>query len=663
MNTKKSLTVASISLLLIIILISYSSCKKDESTPPTPIEDKTMDELVIPEGFTFETCKEVVIQFQDQLKAGGSARYDVFLHSVQVFEDTVHYINESGEEVIDTISRYDETNDLIARKVTETGFFELLVTVPTYITELYVIKNELGVFTSSIVQINNKSGMFKSGFKNLNDDPVDQLYGVNREGDLFTINPETGESVIIDQLLTGSYACAVDYINKKLYTIGSSRPYPLHKYDLVTQEFEFITNLRMGGPRLDYNHNDGLLYFSSRDKFYSIDPNTGDVLTQKKIHHLGKKDGGDLKIDADGKWYIATLDGVYWLEFKTKKIHAHRISEHHLPFKPTSMTIDSNGELWLATDSHQGRLVVMDKNSGEWEYRFPQFTHAIDDLSSSPLEETTVIEDDIDGDGVIDYYDEYPNDPDRAYNTYTPSVFGISSLAFEDLWPTKGDYDFNDLLINYRYVSVMNAQDKVVELRADFTVEHIGASFSNGFGFELPFHPGLITSVTGYNITSGLVNINAKGLEVGHDIDKAVIIVFDNAQANIYLTLSLLIEFDEPLEPSLVGVPPFNPFIFTNGDRGREIHLINMPPTDLANLAFFGTGDDNSIPEEGKYYRTANKLPWAINMMHGFVVPLEGKQINQAYTKFNEWAESGGDSYSDWYKDNPGYRDEGFLKN
>jgi len=622
-----------------------------------------MEELVIPENFTFETCKEVVIQFQDQLKAGGSARYDVFLHSGQVFNDTITYIDEGGEEVTDIINKYDNTNDLIASKVSETGLFELIVNVPTYITELYVIKNELGSFTSEVIQINSKSAMFKSGFKNTDDDPVDVLYGVNGAGNLFTINPVTGESVIIDQLMMGSYTCAIDHINEKLYTVGRSRPYPLYRYDLVTQEFDLITNLGMGGPRLEYNINDGLLYFSTGNRFYSIDPITGDVLTQHKIENLDNKRGGDIKVDSDGKWYICTFGGLYWLEFKTNKIYAHKISADNLPFTPTSMTIDSNGELWLADNSGHGQLAIMDKITGGWEYRFPQFNHAIHDLSTFPLDESTIIEDDTDGDGIIDYYDDYPEDPDKAYNTYTPSIYGVGSLSFEDLWPTKGDYDFNDLLVKYKYISVMNAQDKVVELRGEFTVEHIGASYSNGFGFELPFHPGLITSVTGYNITSGIVNINAKGLENGHDADKSVVILFDNAQANIYTTLNLVIELDEPLEPSLVGVPPFNPFIFVNGDRGREIHLVNMPPTDLANLAFFGTEDDNSIPEEGKYYRTANKLPWAINMMHGFVVPLEGKQINQAYTKFNEWAESGGDSYSDWYKDNPGYRDEGFLKN
>ncbi len=646
---------------IVLVLFVFTSCKKDDAQEST-VEEKTLDELVIPEGFTFETCTEVTVQFQDQLKSGGSARYDIFLHSGQVFNDTITYTDESGEEITEIVLNYDEANDLIATKVTETGLFEIIVSIPNYVTELFVIKNEMGVFTSEYIQINGKSASFTSKYKNTNDDPADILYGVNGGGDLFTINPVTGESVIVDQLIMGSYTCAVDYINNKLYTIGKNSPYPLYEYDIETKVFTLVKNLGMGGPRLEYNHNDGLLYFSTANKFYSIDPNTGNVLTQKSIEDLDNTQGGDIKIDDDGKWYIATFGGLYWLEFKNDRIIAHKISADNLPFTPTSMTIDSNGELWLADNGGQARLIVMDKVTGGWEYRFPKFNHAINDLSTFPLDINTIPQTDTDADGIIDYYDEYPNDSQKAYNTYTPSLYGVGSLIFEDKWPLKGDYDFNDLVIYYNFIAVMNSQDKVVELRGEFKVEHVGASFSNGFGLELPFNQGFVASVSGYNITAGLVNINQKGLEEGHAADKAVIILFDDANANKYQTLNLVVELTEPLEPSLVGVAPFNPFVFADSDRGREIHLINLPPTDLADNSFFQTQDDASNPDQGQYYRTVNRLPWAINMMHGFIVPIEGKAVNMGYNKFNEWAESGGAVYSDWYKNNPGYRNPVNLK-
>ncbi len=645
-------------LLIVLLMLATVSCKKNESTE-TPVAAKDINDLVIPENFEFETTKEVTIHFQDQLKAGSAARYDVFLHSDRVFADTVMYVDDEGNQVIDTIQNFDNSNDLIAQKVSETGLFDLIVSIPAYITELYVIKNEYGIFSSQTIQVNGKSAAFDGGYKNGQDDPQDIFYGVKTNGDLFTINPATGEFVVIDDLPKGSEACAIDSKNRKLYFIGHSNPYPLYSYDIDTKVSTLIKNLRIKAQGLAFNEEDGLLYLSYRNMFYAIDTQSGDVLSQKNISGLSNQsNGGDITRAANGKWYLACNSGVYWLEFKAERVYAHSINDD-LPFNPSGMIVDSNDDLWISRKGNSSKFIKMNKSNGNFEYVFNDFNHPIDDLAVLPLEIAPIVDDDADDDGIIDYYDEYPTDPQRAYNTYTPSILGRGSLSFEDRWPSKGDYDFNDLLVYYHFTTVMNANDKVVEIKCKFSVEYVGATYKNGFGLELPFSSGLISGVTGYNITSGLVNLNAQGVENGQE--KAVIIVFDKAQDNLYSTLNLLISFEEPLEPSLVGTPPFNPFLFVDEDRSREVHLINFAPTDLASYSFFGTYDDNSVPAQGKFYRTANKLPWVINMLDGFVVPIEGTQISKAYVKFNEWAESGGTIFSDWYKDFPGYRDNQYL--
>lgn len=657
MQSKRFVQIGLIMISLSLVIFFSTSCKKDNPTE-TPTQEKLMDELVIPENFNFETSKQVTINFQDQLKAGGMARYDVFYHSTQVFDDTITYINDEGIEVTEIIPRYDETNDLIARKISETGFFNLIVNVPLYITELYVIKNDFGVFTSSIIQVNGNSASFKSGLKNGNV-ITNMLYGVNNSGKIFTIDPLTGGMTMLNDLPVGSRACAIDGKNLVLYFVGKNPKYPLYRYDLTTQATQFISNLNMKVDRLDYNPANGLLYSCYVDKIYTIDPLTGKYITQKNIDKINGSEFGDVKIAPDGKWYLATYTDVYWLEFKTEKVYAHKINSGNLPFKITGMTIISNGEMWLTTQSNNSQLVKMNKANGTWEYKFNQFNIGIDDLATLTTDETPPVILDGDGDGVLDIYDEYPTDPLRAYNTYTPSLLGLGTLTFEDMWPAKGDYDFNDLILNYQFKTVMNAEDKVVELYGKFIVSHIGGTYKNGFGFELPFSPSLISSVTGYNITSNLVTLDAKGLETGQD--KAVVIVFDVAEDNLYSTLNIHILFENPTESSLVGTPPFNPFIFINEDRGRELHLINMAPTSKMNSAFYGTMDDRSNPSQGQYYLTSNKLPWTINLLENFDYPKEKKSINKAYINFNTWAESGGSTYSDWYKNNPGYRDAAFL--
>jgi LruC domain-containing protein len=658
METKSWVKLNGLILLIAAMLIIQSACKKSEPTE-TPVAAKDINDLVIPENFEFETTQEVTIHFQDQLKAGSAARYDVFLHSDRVFSDTVMYFDDEGNQVIDTVQNHDNSNDLIAQKVSETGLFDLIVSIPAYITELYVIKNEMGLFSSQIIQVNSKSATFNGGYKSGKDDPLDIFYGVKTNGDLFTINPATGELVVIDDLPKGSEACAIDAKNRKLYFIGHSSPYPLYSYDIDTKVSTLIKNLKMKAQGLAFNEEDGLLYMSYRDKLYTIDTQNGDVLTQKNIYGLDNKNSGDIARAANGKWYVANQTGVYWLEFKTEKVYAHSVNDD-LPFNPSGMIVDSNDDLWISKQGNSSKFIKMNKSNGNFEYVFTDFNHPINDLAVMPLEVAPIIDDDADDDGIIDYYDEYPTDPQRAYNTYTPSILGRGSLSFEDRWPSKGDYDFNDLLVYYHFTTVMNAVDKVVEIKCKFTIEHIGASYINGFGFELPLSPGLVSHVTGYNHTEGFVNVNAQGLETGQT--KAVVIVVDNANDNLFTTLNMVISFDEPLEPSLVGTPPYNPFLIINKDRTREVHLVNFPPTGKASPAFFGTLDDRSIPAQGKYYRTINKLPWVINMLDGFVIPNEGTQISKAYTKFNDWAESGGTVYSDWYKNFPGYRDADYLK-
>lgn len=82
--------------------------------------------------------------------------------------------------------------------------------------------------------------------------------------------------------------------------------------------------------------------------------------------------------------------------------------------------------------------------------------------------------DDSDGDGVADGEDAYPSDSNRAYNSVYPSANGFGTLAFEDLWPNKGDYDFNDVVVDYRIITVTNASNNVVELIAQFKLKASG---------------------------------------------------------------------------------------------------------------------------------------------------------------------------------------------
>ena len=277
---------------------------------------------------------------------------------------------------------------------------------------------------------------------------------------------------------------------------------------------------------------------------------------------------------------------------------------------------------------------------------------------------------DADGDGVPDIDDDYPIDPDRAFNNYYPPG-GNGTLAYEDLWPSKGDYDFNDLVIDYRFMTVTNGLNYIVETFGTFIVKAIGAGFENGFGFQLANNniaDADILSVTGYDLQEGFINLEANGIEENQSIP--TIIVYDNAfnvlehpgsgttgvntvLAATYVipeTVNIYMAYNQDIYTLAdLDIPNFNPFIIVDLNRGVEVHLPDYPPTDLADQNVFTTFDDDSDPTIPKYYKTVGNLPWAINIPVSFEYPIEKSDITTVYLKFAEWAESGGTLSQDWY--------------
>jgi len=278
---------------------------------------------------------------------------------------------------------------------------------------------------------------------------------------------------------------------------------------------------------------------------------------------------------------------------------------------------------------------------------------------------------DSDGDGVNDPVDDYPNDANKAYDNFYPAENTFGSLAYEDLWPNRGDYDFNDLVVDYYFIEILNASNEVVELKADFVLKASGASYENGFGFEMGITPDQITSISGSSIVGSAVTLAENGTEMNQA--KAVCMVFDNVYGIVtrpegfyvntqvdapYViadTVNILISFTQPQTSLSLGTPPYNPFIFVNQERSREVHLAEHPPTSLAaGTNYFGSGDDNSYVSG--YYKTSNNLPWALDIVETLSYPLERVTIDEAHNFFIGWAETSGSNYSDWFKDMPGYR-------
>lgn len=281
---------------------------------------------------------------------------------------------------------------------------------------------------------------------------------------------------------------------------------------------------------------------------------------------------------------------------------------------------------------------------------------------------------DADGDGVADSADDYPSDVTRAHNNPSDNYnAGGYTIAFEDNWPLKGDYDLNDVVITYRYIIVTNGANKVVDVKADYTLVATGGSFQNGAGIEFPLPRTSVTGQTYQHTVNGVTT--TKTLEANQT--KAVVILFNNSREQqatwntetgvaVSPTKTFSISFNVANGPAYVdfGIGSYNPFIWNNSlGRGYETHLFGKTPTALANTSLFGTGHDAT--GSGRYYGTTDNLPWAIQLpIATFKYPLERTPIIEGYKMFSNWANNAGTQSTDWYiTTTPQYRDATKLYN
>ncbi|MEO1021638.1 MAG: LruC domain-containing protein [Bacteroidota bacterium] len=271
---------------------------------------------------------------------------------------------------------------------------------------------------------------------------------------------------------------------------------------------------------------------------------------------------------------------------------------------------------------------------------------------------------DVDGDGLSGYEDEFPTDPERAFSSYWPAYNTYATILFEDQWPSVGDYDFNDLVADYKFTYIKSADGNVKELNIETILKAVGGLKKGSLLFNLGLDETLVESVSGNILEYDFIKLNANGTEAG--LSEAVIPIFDNSRTvlappsgfsvtNVFndqphvdeVKIITKVVFKDPISESLIN--KYDPFMVTEFNRGLEIHLPGQQPTAKANLELFGTQDDASNFDQGFTYKNVDGLPWALHVMESIKYPKENSDFANAYVNFRNWAESGGVTHTDWF--------------
>ncbi len=258
----------------------------------------------------------------------------------------------------------------------------------------------------------------------------------------------------------------------------------------------------------------------------------------------------------------------------------------------------------------------------------------------------------------------------QTVDMFYPSESGYATWAFEDNWPSKGDYDFNDLVVRYR-LALRTVNNAATEMRITAAVVARGASFRSGFAISLP-----IPQSAGALASLGCPGTAVTPVDDGDANHSTYVIIPDTSTvlaaegciffntddtegcngngAEFTLTIALPANSGITADTLAMGV---NPFIFRVGEPGIEVHLPGFAPTAAADALLFGTKDDATTVVEGApsghYYLTATNLPWAIDVPDAWSWPTETTEVVAAYSDFSDWAQSNGRDSPTWFS-NPG---------
>jgi LruC domain-containing protein len=282
--------------------------------------------------------------------------------------------------------------------------------------------------------------------------------------------------------------------------------------------------------------------------------------------------------------------------------------------------------------------------------------------------------------------------------TYYPSKTTFATIAFEDKWPYKGDYDFNDVVVDFR-ITEFYSSTKLKRIEIEGEIESYGADYFNGFAFELSsssldFNESIIESYLFY--LNGDPNDNVVNLDETFDFslgnnekNKVILkimpeikekawsrknaISVNNCEFKYFRTNASCSSHLEPIPfkailtikdsegPTMENAPkaPYKPYIYLtkrtgisifdnilSGSKDREVHLKNNEVTFMGDTTLFGTESDRS--DFSNLFLDESNMPWAILVTDGFYPPTAGTNITEAYPEFADFINSNGSTNKNW---------------
>jgi LruC domain-containing protein len=237
---------------------------------------------------------------------------------------------------------------------------------------------------------------------------------------------------------------------------------------------------------------------------------------------------------------------------------------------------------------------------------------------------------------------------------YFPSASSFFVVGYEDLYPGKGDYDFNDLTVAYRLQYGLNVDGDVVAIQGLAYLITRGSAYSHDWRLAIDM-PGaasgnldctLYPDYRNPTLAQGCANV--PGSHMGGALDIPVfndtLLIFPDPAGSLFVNSQRLysepwnlkyfpgpraewrLDLDQPIAPGAIQSAPYDPYLYVR-DTGQTVKLMEVDPS----------------------YQDSNGFPFGMLLTTTWKPPLEFTDTADAYPNFLEFVTSEGASAASWY--------------
>jgi len=219
-----------------------------------------------------------------------------------------------------------------------------------------------------------------------------------------------------------------------------------------------------------------------------------------------------------------------------------------------------------------------------------------------------------------------------------PGAATYNIVAYEDLYPSKGDYDFNDAVVAYKYELGINANGMIERVDGVAYLIARGSNYTHNWTLDIPLpsvaasasptcatqNPDTTTSVCAITVGGGKISWKA------------------------FAGTRLLL----PPE-STAGAPQRNTIPGQANIQGPKSTFSFIFDTPIA-LADWGLDDPwlhviDTNQDIHYSLKGSNGFPFALNMPSDWQFPQEGVDMGLAYPSFANFVNTSGAQSADWY--------------